>query len=382
MSGNFYRYFITAAYCLVLTTATLANMSDKFAYVGTYSPRSGQGKGIYVYRINSVDGSWNLVDVTETNSPSFLLFNREKNRLYAVNELNEYDGQEGLVSSFSIDQLTGKLAFLASQPTNGTAPCHLSLDEKEKFLLIANYGTGTVATYEINDDGSVGNQTNIITNKGQPGPNKDRQQGPHAHMVYFVPPVNNTPNIHVVDLGVDRIFQYEFDNQTGKILLDNTVASWVAKPGAGPRHSFGTNDGKFLYAINELDSTISVYPTATCSDVAPLQTVSTLPTDYNGESYTAEISIHLDKFIYGSNRGHDSIAIFSVDRITGFLSLIGHESTGGKTPRHFYIDGDFLFAANQNSNSIFKFKISNETGTLTNLGKIVEVPNPVCVILS
>ncbi|GAB6020697.1 hypothetical protein CHUAL_003366 [Chamberlinius hualienensis] len=363
---------------LMIAIVPAADFSQ-FAYVGTYGPPNGVGVGIYVHQINQSDGSWSIIQTMVTASPSFFRFNANKNRLHVVNELTEVDGENGTVSTFSVDLATGLLTFLTSQSSSGNSPCHLNLDSEEKYLVAVNYNNGSVVTFGINEDGTVGTQTDIITHHGS-GPNPDRQAGPHTHMVYFVQPVNGRPNLHVVDLGLDRVFQYEFDNQTGQIKQDVVTASWAANPGAGPRHTVIPSTGKFLYVINEIDSTLSVYLYELAQNVTPIQTVSTLPSGWVGQSTAGEIAIHSsEKFIYGSNRGHDSIAIFLVDSDTGYLALVGHEPTQGKTPRHFLIEGDYLYVANQDSNSVYKFQINIETGTLTNLGQLADVPNPVCI---
>ena len=346
------------------------------AYIGTYT--GAKSRGIYVSRFDSETGTLSAPELAaETKNPTFLALHPSKPILYAVGEIGDFQGQKtGAVSAFSIDEKTGRLALLNQQPSGGTGPCHLAVDKTGKCVLVANYGSGSFAALPIEVDGKLGKHRSKVQGAGS-SVNKERQSGPHAHQI--VPdPANKFA--FGCDLGLDKVFIWKLEPT--EALLDSENARFAAvEPGAGPRHLAFHPNGRIAYVINEMGSTISVFYRAK-GTLVESQTVSTLPENYHGNTTCAEVQVHPSgKFVYGSNRGHDSIAVFAADTKTGKLTLVGHESTRGKTPRHFAIDpsGKWLLAENQDSDSIVVFRIDQETGKLSPNGKKVEVGAPVCV---
>lgn len=343
-------------------------------YVGTYTGKGS--KGIYAFEFNLRTGEATQPRlVAETPNPSFIAIHPTVRFIYAVNEL--WGGKEGTVSAFAV-QPDGTLRFLNQQPSKGSGPCHLTVDKTGKFVLVANYGSGSIAVLPILPDGRLGEPTCSIQHEGK-SVNPQRQEGPHAHSINLDPA--NKFAI-VADLGIDKLLVYRFDAGKG-ILEPNDPLFVETAPGAGPRHIAFHPNGKFVYAINELNSTVTAYHyDAVRGVLTEVQTVSTLPDGFSGSNTTAEVQVHpTGRFLYGSNRGHDSIAIFAIDELTGRLTLIGHQPTQGKTPRNFGIDptGTYLFAANQDSDNIVVFRIDLQTGKLEPTGISVEVPTPVCV---
>jgi len=350
-------------------------------YVGTYT--SGKSKGIYLYRFNHATGEMrHFRTVSGVVNPSFLAIDPHRRTLYAVNETSEFNGKPGgAVSAFAINQQSGALSRLNQRASLGGAPCHLTLDRTGKSLLIANYESGNVAVLRLRRDGSLGAATAVVQHQGR-SINVERQQGPHAHCVVFDSAYRYA---FAVDLGLDKVMIYRFDAARGK-LTPNEVPWAAVKPGAGPRHLAFHPNGRYAYVINELDSTISVFAyDGQRGTLGPVQSLSTLPGDFTGTSFCAEVQVAPSgKFLYGSNRGHDSIVVMAIDEQTGKLRPIQHEPTGGKTPRHFTIDpsGAYLLAANQDSDTIHSFRIDASEGKLTPTGYQVEVPSPVCLLLT
>ena len=299
--------------------------------------------------------------------------------LFAIGEIGNFGGKPaGAVSSFAVEPKTGLLTLLNQQPSGGTGPCHVGVDRTGRNALVANYGGGSVACLPIQDDGRLGPPSSVMQHFGS-GSNPQRQQGPHAHSIYL------SADNHIAlaaDLGLDKILLYRFDAAAGKLTLNRPA--WVASaPGAGPRHLAFHPQGAYVYAINELNSTVTAYSyDAARGSLAPLQSVSTLPQGFEGSNTTAEVQIHPSgKFLYGSNRGHNTIAIFAIDGETGKLRPLGHQSVQGKTPRSFSIDptGRWLVAANQDSNNVVVLRIDPETGGLQPTGQSVDIAAPVCV---
>ncbi len=362
---------------------------DYLVFVGTYTDPilfgtgkilDGKGEGIYVYRMDPATGAMELI---RTNSgitnPSYLAFNADGSCLYAVNELKTYrDEATGTVSAFTVDSKTGKLTLLNRKPTGGTDPCHLIVDKTGKYVLLANFMSGSICVLPIQADGSLGDASDFIQHHGS-SIDPNRQQGPHAHTVTLD---ETNRYAFVPDLGLDKTLIYRFDFDSGK-LEPNAGSSVAVKPGAGPRHLAFHPNGRYAYVINELDSTIAAYQyDSDAGGLSAFQTISALPQDFRGLSTCADLQISPSgKFLYGSNRGHDSIAIYKIEQSTGRLHVIGHESTRGKTPRNFAIDpaGNFLLAANQDSDIIVTFRIDPESGELHLTGQVTEVPTPVCV---
>jgi 6-phosphogluconolactonase len=342
-------------------------------YIGTYT--KGKGQGIVRLDMDAETGALTSRGVVaEAVNPSFLTLSPDSKFLYSVSEVS---GQPG-VAAFAVDAATGGLKELNRQPTGGGGPCHVAVDPTGRYLLVANYGGGSVSVVPIRPDGSLGERTDLKQHRGGSGVVKSRQEGPHAHSVTLDP---TGRRVVVADLGLDQLLVYSLDPATGKLTLADTVAS---SPGAGPRHFAFHPNGRLAFAINELDSTLTAYrydpETGKLSAVA---TARTLPEGFTGGNTTAEVRVHPGgKFVYASNRGHDSIAAFAVDGETGRLTPLGHTPTEGKTPRNFNIDptGRFLLAANQNSGNVVAFRIDPATGQLTPTGSRVEVPFPVCVL--
>ncbi|MGH9883474.1 MAG: lactonase family protein, partial [Pyrinomonadaceae bacterium] len=311
-------------------------------------------------------------------NPSFLTIDGSRQYLYAVNEVGEFSGKPGgAVSAFAIDSRTGNLTFLNQQTSSGADPCHLIVDRRRKFLLVANYTGGNLSVLSIQRDGSLGPATDLVQHEGSSI--KEQQKGPHAHCIIL-----DASDRHALaaDLGVDKVMIYRFDETTGK-LKPNKQPWFSLKPGAGPRHLTLHPRGKYLYVINELDSTMSAFSyDGVNGTLRLLETVSTLPDVFSGRSYCADLHVSPSgKFLYGSNRGHDSIVVFAIDESTGRLKYLEHASTQGKWPRNFTIDptGRFLLVANQHSDSVVTFRIDPETGRLKATGHVAEIPTPVCL---
>jgi len=347
-------------------------------YVGTYT--SGASKGIYVGRLDLATGGLSLEGVAaETKNPSFLALHPNRRFLYAVGEISDFAGKRtGAVSAFRIEPASGRLELLNQQSSGGTGPCHVTVDRTGRNALVANYGGGSVSVLPIGEDGKLGPASAFIQHQGS-SVNPRRQQGPHAHSINL-DPANRFA--FVADLGLDKIMVYRFDAVAGT-LTPNDPASAAVAPGSGPRHFAFHPSGKSAYVINEMGSSLTAFrydaPRGLLEEV---QTVSSLPAGPVPGNSTAEVQVHPSgKFVYGSNRGHDSIAVFAVDGTTGQLKLVEHESTQGKTPRNFGVDptGRFLLACNQASDTIVGFRIDQETGALTPTGHKLEVSSPVCV---
>ena len=348
------------------------------AFVGTYTTKTSS-KGIYAYRFDANKGQLTPIGVAaETTDPSFLAVHPSGKYLYAVNEISNFNGgSEGAVSSFAIDAKTGTLKFLNQVSTRGPGPCYVSLDKTGSYVLVANYDGGSIASFPVQRDGTLGTASGFVQHSGS-GPDKQRQEGPHAHWVGTSP---DNRFALAVDLGLDEVLVYKFDADQGTFTPLLTGFAKV-KPAAGPRHLAFAPNGKFAYVVSEMGSSVTAFSyQAKNGTLTELQAISALPPDYSGRKEAAEIAIHPSgKFLYTSNRGHDSIAIFSIGK-KGLLKSLGYVLTGGKTPRHFAIDptGNYLLAENQESNNIVVFHIDAASGSLTPTGQTVEVPSPVCV---
>jgi 6-phosphogluconolactonase len=371
------KYVSAAAWLSCVCAASLsagAAPGDTLVYVGTYTGRGSEG--IYLYRLDSATGALTYVDkTTGLENPSFLALGPQGRCLYAVRE-----GGAGAVVALSRDHTTGALTVLNEQPSQGQGPCHLTVDRAGRFLFVANYGSGSVAVLPIAADGSLQPARSVVQHEGS-SINRSRQRGPHAHCV-VLDPANRY--LLTADLGIDKVMVYRFDEKAGKLSPnDPPFASCV--PGSGPRHLAFPPGGKQVYVIEELSSTIEAFTyDARAGTLKPFQRISTLPEGFRRASTCAEIEVHPGgRFLYGSNRGHDSIVCFAIDDRTGTLRLIGHEPTQGKNPRHFAIDpsGTLLLAANQDSDSVVSFRINQDTGALTPTGQTCRVPTPVCVTM-
>ena len=368
---------------LVLTFAVTAVAADSkyLVFVGTYTVNGSQG--IYSYRFDSADGS--LVPLglaAESPNPSFLGADPQGRFLYAVNEVNEFNGKPtGGVSAYEIDRRTGKLALLNQVSSMGAGPAHISLDQAGRYVLVANYDGGSVATFPVLPDGRLGPSASFQQQSGSSS-NKDRQEGPHAHAI-----VASQDNHFVLaaDLGADKVFIYRFDAGKGT-LLPNDPAFVQAEPGSGPRHLTFGSSGKFLYLANELTGSVTVYTyDPTLGTLAPKQTVPALPTDFHGYNTEAEILVDPSgKFLYVSNRGDatNNITVFRIGNGDGKLEFLQRIPSGGKLPRNFAIDptGRWLLAANQGSDNIQVFRVDKQTGRLSPTSQVSGIVSPVCLI--
>jgi 6-phosphogluconolactonase len=355
-------------------------MADRFlVYIGSYTGE--HSKGIHAFRFDSKSGEVeDLGLAAETPSPSFLALHPNGRFLYAANETDEFRGKRsGSVTAFAIDASTGKLRELSQVASRGPGTCHLVVDRTGHQVLAANYWGGSVASFPIAPDGSVGEAGAFFQHVGT-SVNKARQGEPHAHSVNVSP---DGKHAVVADLGTDHLYIYGFDPAKG-LVGPASPDSPVQPAGSGPRHVAFHPSGKYAYAINEMLSTITVFHWAARQGALhPVQTVSTLPVGVpTDNTSTAEVVVHpTGRFVYGSNRGHDSIAMFRVDGSTGNLTPMGHHPTGGKVPRNFNIDptGQWLWAANQGSHTITLHRIDPKTGLLTATGKELKAGAPVCV---
>jgi 6-phosphogluconolactonase len=366
---------------MMLLTMLAAPAAEHFVYFGTYT--GGISKGIYVSRLDSATGKLSAPELAaETRNPSFLAVHPTKKFLYAVGEVSDAQGKRaGAVNAYALDAKTGKLTALNQQTSGGSGPCHVSVDATGQCVLVANYGSGSIAALPIRADGSLGEAATTIQHKGS-SVNPQRQTRPYAH---FIVPSPDNRFVLACDLGLDKVLLYQLAAATAK-LTPNDPAFGALPPGSGPRHLAFSPDGKFVHVINEMKLTITtfVYDVKTAA-MTELQTVSTLPAEYPATSKDscAQILVHPSgKFVYGSNRGHDSIAVFIVAAGSGKLTLVQNESTQGKTPRNFAIDpsGRWLLAENQNSDSIVVFEIDAATGKLKPTGQTLTVGSPVCAV--
>jgi 6-phosphogluconolactonase len=354
--------------------APLAFGANYLMYVGTYT-NGGKSKGIYAFKFDTATGQASPLGLAaETPDPSFLTIHQNRKYLYAVGE-----GRGGSVTAFAIDAATGKLKQLNSVSSKGSSPCHLNVDKTGKNLLVVNYGNGSTSVFPINDDGSLKEASTTIQHQGS-STDKSRQQGPHAHSVNMSP--DNRFAI-VADLGLDEVKVYKFDPAASKIEPNEPPFARVA-PGSGPRHFAFHPKGRNAYVINEMAMTITAFKWDGKKGVlTETQTISTLPPGFNGSRRglsTAEVVVHpTGKFVYGSNRGHDTIAVYQVKGDK--LEYVENVGTQGKTPRNFVVDpsGQYLLAENSGSDNVVFFKIDQKTGKLTPTGTKVEVGSPVCI---
>jgi len=360
----------------VLLAGQCASAADYWMYAGTYT--SGASRGIYVYRFHP--GSGKIVPAglaAAAANPSFLAVHPNRKLLFAVNEDGSGTAMGG-VSAFSINPKNGRLALLNRVSSRGGAPCHLSLDRTAKWLAVANYASGSVLVLPVGADGKLGEASAFVQQRGS-SVNPARQSGPHAHCVLFSP---DNRFLLVADLGADRIFVYRFDAANGSI-TPNDPPFAAAKPGAGVRHLIFHPNGRVLYAINELASSVTVFlydPSR--GTLEELQTVSTLPARFEGSNTAAEIAIGADgRHVYVSNRGHDSLGLLAVDPVLFTLTAMEFPPAMGRTPRHFALDpeGANLVAASQDSGRLVVFRVHPRTGQLQPRGGAVRVPNPSCV---
>jgi 6-phosphogluconolactonase len=362
---------------LVLTTSASKPAADThfLAFAGTYTGKTGS-KGIYAFDFDASAGKLTPKGLAaETESPSWVAIHPSGKFAYAANEA----GKQSTVTSFSVDAKSAKLTKLNQMSAFGEDPCYLSFDKTGKYLFSANYTSGNVVVYPILADGRLGTPTANVKDAGALGPNKERQEAPHAHWVQVSP---DNRYVFVSDLGLDAILSYRFDAAKGTLTPNDPPAAKLA-PGAGPRHVAFSPNGKFVYVVSELKNTVTAFNyDASKGTLFEFQILSTLPDDFVGRNDDAEIYVHPNgKWLFASNRGHDTIAVFAISPTDGSLKHTGEYPTGGKEPRHFAIDptGKFLLAENQNSNSIAVFRIDPTSGALNQISVAENVPSPVCL---
>lgn len=374
------RSVLTAVFALSTLTmsashtlgASQPDQAHYLVYIGIY------GKGVYAFRFDANTAKIEpLGMVGEVTNPSFVATDRNYQHLYAVSEL---EGKvEGRVASFSINRDDGSLKLLNSRPSGGEAPCHLAVDHSGKTLVVANYTTGSVSSYPIENDGSLGAMASLMTAHGS-SVNKQRQEGPHAHETVISA---NNRRVYVPDLGLDHIRIYRLDAATSKLTPNNPPFAQV-DPGRGPRHMVFSHDEKYAYVLSEIEPFVTVFRHDTSNGALhEIQSAETLPRDFKGENTGAEIRLDQSgKYLYTSNRGNDSLQVFVVDPSNGTIRRIQIISTGGKTPRGFAIDptGQFLFVGNQDSNQLAIFRVNRETGELSDTEQRFQVPSPVDVL--
>jgi 6-phosphogluconolactonase len=349
-----------------------------WVYIGSYTGENSTG--VYVSRLDLKTGALAPAEAAAiTKNPSFLAIHPNQKFLYSISEVSDTDGKPtGGVSAYALDRKTGKLTLLNQQSSGGAGPCHINIDKTGKTALVANYSGGSVAALPIAADGSLKPAASIVQHAGS-SINPDRQKEPHAHSINVD---SQSKFVFAADLGIDKVLVYRLDAAKA-LLTPNDPPSVGVTPGAGPRHFTLLPGERFAYVINEIGNTITAFRyDSQKGTLTTIQEISTIPEGYKETTHTAEVVAHPSgKFVYGSNRGHDSIAIFAVDAATGQLTAKGHHSTGGQTPRNFAIDpsGTFLLAENQGSNSIVVLRIDPKTGALSETGHKLEVGSPVCV---
>ena len=360
---------------LALLSAAFLSAADKLVYIGTYTAKGSQG--IYAVRLDPTTGRLSEPELAaETDNPSFLAIHPNGKYLYAVNE-----NSSGAVTSFSTEPGTAKLTQLNRKPSGGADPCHLIVDPTGHVVIVANYTGGSVSSFPLNADGTLGDVATFLQHKGS-SVNKVRQDAAHAHNAVLSP---DNRFVIICDLGMDKLMVYRLDPKTAT-LTANDPPFTAMNPGSGPRHLVFDAAGRHAYVISELASTITTFAwNARRGTLREIQTVSTLPADFKGENTTAEIAIHPSgRFLYGSNRGDNSLALFSINRPTAMLKAAGRFPTGGRTPRSFAVDptGEWLLVANQDTNDIFVFRIDSATGVLTPTGQRIQISQPVCLLFA
>lgn len=351
-----------------------------FAYVGCYTEadRGGRGDGIGVYQVDADSGVWTLVEtVAGVGNPAFLALDHDQGHLYAV-----HGGNFAAVSAYARDRQSGRLTLLNTQPSGGRNPVHLDFDATGRLLAVANYTAGTVAALPVHADGSLASPGGVLDQFGDLGPDPIEQASAHPHHIPFD---QDRRFLVVPDKGLDRLFIYRPDADSG-CLIPHDPPSVATHPGAGPRHIAFHPHAPYAYVVNELDSTVTAYRYDRERGVLhPRQVISALPPDFAGKNSGSEIVVDAaGRYVYTSNRGHDSIAIFVIDPASGTLASVGWESTQGETPRFFGLDpsGAFLYAANQGGDTIVAFRVDRETGLLSATGQVVPTGSPSCIVFA
>lgn len=369
-------FFLILSCLLKIHPAFPQTPEQKFlVFVGTYTDKTGS-KGIYAFDFDPSSGKLTPRGLAaEASNPSWLVIHPNHKWAYAANE----SGKQSAVSAFFVDAKSAKLTLLNKLPAAGEDPCYLSFDKTGKFLFVANYTSGSVVVFPILPDGKLGEHTSTVQDAGVLGPNKERQEAPHAHWIESSP---DNRFVFVADLGLDAILSYRFDATKGTLTPNDPPLGKLA-PGAGPRHATFSLIGNFVFVISELNSTVTTFSYDPQKGfLYDPQIASTLPKDFSGRNDTAEIALHPSgRGLYASNRGHDSIPVFRISD-KGTLTSVGIFPTGGKEPRHFAVDptGWFILAENQNSNSIVVFRVNVPKGDLTQVSQTEGIPSPVCLV--
>ncbi|MBX2923702.1 MAG: lactonase family protein [Chitinophagaceae bacterium] len=363
---------------IILSTASLTLMAqqseEKYLIAGTYT---GSGsEGIYVYTFNTGDGTYKQVSAVKTSNPSFVAVSPDEKFVYAVNENSDNDNG-GEVSAFSFDKKTGVLTFLNKQLSAGDHPCYVEVDKTGKWVIAGNYSSGTLSVLPVQPDGSLGKAVTTLQHTGT-GVDKSRQEKPHVHCTILS---KDNKWLFVPDLGIDKVMIYAFDAATGRLTPGPQPFAKVAD-GAGPRHLTFRPDNKCAYLMEEMGGSVTVFDYIS-GRLHAVQHIKSVQDNDKGFIGSADIHVSEDgKFLYASNRGgFNTIAIFSIDQQNGKLTLVGHQPSGGEIPRNFTLTpgGNFLLAANQESNDVAIFKINKKTGLLTDTGKRIGIPKPVCL---
>ncbi len=351
-------------------------------FLGTYTPAGSESRGIYTVRLDPATGALSEpVLVAETPNPTFLAWHPDGRTLYALSESGTVNGKAGgALTAYRYDPAAGTLTKLNTEPTGGVGLAHVGVDASGRTAAVISYHGSYVASFPLKADGSLGARTSLVPHQGQLGPNAKRQEKPHPHSVTFSP---DNRFVYVCDLGLDRVFHYKLDPATATLTPAGETAT---TPGAGPRHSKFTADGNYYYVIGELNGSIESFSVdAATGALTRVQSVATLPADFTGENTCAEIRLSPDeRFVYGSNRGHDSIAVFARDTATGRLTLVEIVSTGGKHPRNFNLspDGRWLVCGNKDSDNVTVFTRDAATGRLTRTAQTLKAPQAVCVLFA
>ena len=363
----FVHAFILGA--VLLATPVFA--SNQFVFFGTQ--RSGTNAGFSLAHFDTDTGVLTKPELLlQASAPAFFTIHPDERHLYTCNALSP-----GAVSAYAVEPHTGRLSFLNRVLTGGDGPCYVSLDQTARFALAANYTGGNVAVFALRPDGSLGERTAFVQHTGS-SVNPQRQTHAYAHSIITDP---SNRFVLVTDLGVDKIFVYRFNAQDGLLTPNDPPCAQVA-PGSGPRHVKFHPQGRWVYVVNEMASTVTAFAwNATHGALVEVQTVSALPADFKGANTGAEVEVHPNgKFLYASNRGHDSLAVFAIDQKTGKLTLVEHVPSGGKTPRFFNFDptGKWILCSNHGSDNTVVFRVDENTGKLTQTGQPISVPYPFC----
>lgn len=363
---------------IVLLVSIICNAQKSKLVIGTYT--GGKSKGIYIYGFDSKHGDTRFISTIQSSNPSFLAVSPNKKYLYAVNEDADSSNNGGMVSAYQFDKKKKKLTFINQQTSGGNHPCYVTVDKTGRWVIVANYSGGSLSVTPVNKDGSLSADKKVIQHTGK-GVNKERQEKAHVHQTLLT---NNNKYLLAADLGIDKLMVYDFDTATGAVTA-NANASVSVPAGSGPRHAAIHPSHKYVYLTEELSGTVGVFSFEnTTGKLKLLQTISAVPEGYKGTLSGADIHVSPDgKFLYASNRGElNNLVIYKIDEATGVLAVVGFQPTLGVKPRNFSFDpsGNFLLVANQDSDNISIFSVNHETGLLTDTGKSISVPNPVCLV--